>query len=244
MCPPPCTAAPSPVESGGPRAKAEKPVGVSNAAPRSTSGGAVKSPVATPAGPSERRAGDTPRRKRLVVQRQPIEELPTPVVAAPEDTNETARRAEVLGLATEVDSADARLTGIGQAATAGVVAGSGTRGRASAGAASGAGNQDRAGAHRGAVGSSKPRLLGSADPCHGLFPWRARSNHGEVTLSLWVDPAGHPHPERVIDEHPRGEGFAEAARACAQRLRFSAAHDERGAAIAARSVVKLDFDRH
>lgn len=142
------------------------------------------------------------------------------------------------------------LEAAGATAVAAIAPATGGDGRGSgerAGALAGVGGARRteAGSQRADLRVSKPRLLlGGSDPCHGLFPWRAQSDHGEVTLVLRVDPSGYPQLERVVDEQPRGEGFAEAARSCARRLRFSAAHDARGVAIAARSVVKLGFDRH
>lgn len=104
--------------------------------------------------------------------------------------------------------------------------------------------------HHGGAGAPEPdrshaaRLLaGRADPCAGLFPWDARVDDGTVLLALEVTPAGLPQRPRIVQESPRGHGFAEAARSCLHRIRFEPAADREGAPIASRSVVRLRFHR-
>lgn len=88
-----------------------------------------------------------------------------------------------------------------------------------------------------------PRLRVAADPCRGMFPRGAEHDEGSVVVALRVTPSGVPTGPRVLEEFPRGEGFAEAARACLPRLRFEPAADAEGVPVAAESVVRLRFHR-
>lgn len=88
-----------------------------------------------------------------------------------------------------------------------------------------------------------PRLQPVADPCHGMFPRGADHDEGSVVVALEVTPQGKPAVPRVLEEFPRGEGFAAAARACLPRLRFEPAADEAGHPVVSKSVVRLRFHR-
>jgi outer membrane biosynthesis protein TonB len=105
------------------------------------------------------------------------------------------------------------------------------------------GGEDATG--RAAVGrgaSSAARLLRNA-ACADLFPYAARSDRGTVAVALDVALSGQPMDAQIVDEAPRGQGFALAARHCVRRLRFSPALDASGHAVASRSVVQLRFER-
>jgi hypothetical protein len=98
---------------------------------------------------------------------------------------------------------------------------------------------------RAAVGpgaGSAARLLRNA-ACADLFPYAARSDRGTVEVALDVALSGQPLGAQIVDEAPRGQGFALAARHCVSRLRFAPALDAMGHAIASRSVVQLRFER-
>lgn len=89
----------------------------------------------------------------------------------------------------------------------------------------------------------KPRLLPDPDLCAGLFPRLARDDHGAVLVELQVTRTGTARSPRVLSELPAGQGFADAARSCAGRLRFAPGLDGAGSAVAAASVVRLHFAR-
>lgn len=95
----------------------------------------------------------------------------------------------------------------------------------------------------GSGSGSAARLLGSNSPCADLFPYAARSDRGTVKLALDVALSGQPLGSHVVDESPRGQGFALAAHHCIRRLRFSPALDGGGHAVASRSVLQLRFER-
>jgi hypothetical protein len=89
---------------------------------------------------------------------------------------------------------------------------------------------------------SPARLLGG-NPCGDLFPYSASSDDGTVEVVLELTESGQPLGSRIVDETPRGQGFALAARHCVRRLRFAPALDGSGHAIRSRSVVQLHFAR-
>lgn len=92
-------------------------------------------------------------------------------------------------------------------------------------------------------GPHGPRLLATSDPCAGYFPASAESSHGEVQLAIQVSADGLARPSRTLVEHPRGQGFGNAAKACAVRLRFVPARDAGGQPVAAEAKVALRFER-
>jgi hypothetical protein len=91
--------------------------------------------------------------------------------------------------------------------------------------------------------SEPAHLLATSDPCADLFPYAARSDSGTVAVALDVATNGQPRESHIVDEAPRGEGFALAAHHCVRRLRFAPALDAEGHAVASRSVVRLRFAR-
>jgi outer membrane biosynthesis protein TonB len=95
-----------------------------------------------------------------------------------------------------------------------------------------------------AAGSAAPRAqLLSSHPCAGYFPGAATADVGEVQVDIVVDASGHAARSSVLIERPSGQGFAQAAQACAPRLLFAPAHDGTGAAVPARAKLKLVFKR-
>jgi hypothetical protein len=88
-----------------------------------------------------------------------------------------------------------------------------------------------------------PGLLAFTDPCRGYYPSGAAAEHGEVQLVVEVSAEGYTGTSHVTVESPSLQGFANAARACAKRLRFRPARDEEGVAIPGRAVLALSFDR-
>ncbi|HEY6559426.1 MAG TPA: hypothetical protein VI072_19210 [Polyangiaceae bacterium] len=88
-----------------------------------------------------------------------------------------------------------------------------------------------------------PRLL-VAKPCQGMFPASANDDIGVVTLALQVGQEGVARRARILDEHPRGQGFARAALSCVPRLTFDPATRDDGTRTAATSTVRLRFVRH
>jgi hypothetical protein len=166
-------------------------------------------------------AATAPRLKRgLKRSRAPA---PTPTTEREEAAAVAMGAAErVEGGAAEQDTAE------GAWGTAGH--GRGAAGRGAAGAGNGS-------------GAHGPMLLAADEPCRGLFPYSARAGHGEVTVVLDVTQTGVPHHPRVARELPAGQGFAVAARACAERLRFLPAVDPSGRPIESRSMVRLHFAR-
>lgn len=64
-----------------------------------------------------------------------------------------------------------------------------------------------------------------------------------VAIALDVATNGQPRESHIVDEAPRGQGFALAAHYCVRRLRFAPAMDAEGHAVASRSVVRLRFAR-
>ncbi len=111
-----------------------------------------------------------------------------------------------------------------------------SRGRGSGSASASA----LAGGHAGAHG---PRLR-VRKPCRGMFPASADNDVGVVTLALQVGQEGAAKGARILDERPRGQGFARAALSCVPRLSFEPATRDDGTRTAATSTVRLRFVRH
>jgi hypothetical protein len=88
-----------------------------------------------------------------------------------------------------------------------------------------------------------PGLLSRGDPCLGYFPTSAEVASGVVRVLVAVDEGGHARAKDVLLELPVGEGFGDAARACASRLRFSPARDGRGVAVPGQAKLELRFQR-
>lgn len=123
-------------------------------------------------------------------------------------------------------------------AGAGATAGAGALGAGPTGGPSGAG-----GRHGGGEPVSGPRLLASGNPCAGYFPASAQVAHGRVQVEVEVGVDGRIASTRVMAEQPLGEGFAGAARACADRLLFTPAHTSRGTPVEGHARLLLSFDR-
>lgn len=108
------------------------------------------------------------------------------------------------------------------------------------------GGGDIAGSSRGVgpVGTpSGARLLASRDPCAGYFPATSRVSRGHVKIAVDVDPHGSVIGSEVLEEAPTGAGLSQAARACAARLRFTAATTGEGQSIRSRTTLLLHFQR-
>lgn len=99
------------------------------------------------------------------------------------------------------------------------------------------------GAASGALVARAPRLLALHDPCAGYFPQRATIDHGVVQIDVEVDEAGRPQVNELLQELPRGQGFGDAARACAAHLRFVPALDGAGTPSRGHAKLELRFDR-
>lgn len=121
----------------------------------------------------------------------------------------------------------------------------GLEGRAGESGRAGArgGRQSDAGARGRAARSDVAHLLGAANPCGDLFPYAARSDSGSVAVAIDVASSGQALGSYIVEEAPRDQGFALAARHCVRRLRFSPARDTSGQSVASRSLVRLRFDR-
>jgi hypothetical protein len=87
-----------------------------------------------------------------------------------------------------------------------------------------------------------PRLR-TRQLCPGVFPTDARDDIGVVTLALQVGQGGGARATRILEERPRGQGFARAALSCVPRLSFDPATNPDGTRIAAVSKVRLRFVR-
>jgi TonB family protein len=77
-----------------------------------------------------------------------------------------------------------------------------------------------------------------------MFPASADNDVGVVTLALQVGQEGAEKGARILDERPRGQGFARAALSCVPRLSFEPATRDDGTRTAATSTVRLRFVRH
>lgn len=84
-------------------------------------------------------------------------------------------------------------------------------------------------------------LTALADPCAADFPSDAHVARGVVRVAVRVDRSGHAAATRILSESPRGEGFADAARRCAERLRFQPARSMAGAPVPAEARLELAF---
>lgn len=101
---------------------------------------------------------------------------------------------------------------------------------------------------RGQGSSSAPVLsraprLGESDPCRGYFPERARVDQAEVALRVRVERDGRVQDVAIAREHPAGQGFGSAARACLLAKRFTPALDRQGREVAVVSPVTVRFSR-
>lgn len=190
----------------------------------------------TAAAPSPPRASDprpprpAPSRPEAASEREaePREPAPEPV------TPERFARADV-GAAFSTDAASSR------AADSGPLA----RGVAGSYGTSGPGRHWGRGVQADARHSASPaHLVGHGSSCADLFPHSANSDRGVVEVALRVAVSGQPLDSQIVDEVPRDQGFALAARHCVRRLRFTPALDGSGHAVASRSVVRLRFERH
>lgn len=93
-------------------------------------------------------------------------------------------------------------------------------------------------------GAPAPRAqLLSNHPCAGYFPGEAAVDVGEVQVDVAVDVRGHAALSSVLLERPLGQGFAQAAQACARKLLFAPAHDGSGAAVPVHAKLRLVFKR-
>ncbi|HEX6242349.1 MAG TPA: hypothetical protein VFZ61_15665, partial [Polyangiales bacterium] len=88
-----------------------------------------------------------------------------------------------------------------------------------------------------------PALLALDNPCGTFFPAGARADLGEVQIDVEVDATGHAHASSVLLELPLGQGFANAAHACARQLHFTPALGQNGAPTAGHAKLKLRFKR-
>lgn len=112
-------------------------------------------------------------------------------------------------------------------------------------ASGGSGARGSGGNGRGSGGGAvrAPRLLARGDPCAGYFPIGAVAKRGQVQLDVTVDAQGHPRGAQVLAEMPGRQGFGPAARACARRLHFAPAHDDRGHAVSWHATIRVRFAR-
>jgi hypothetical protein len=141
------------------------------------------------------------------------------------------------------DSSAALLAGASltpSAAAGGLPSAWGVGGRA---AGAGAGPRAAAAGAASTAARAPARLLGAGNRCADLFPFAAASDTGTVAVALEVAPSGQPQGARIVDEAPRGQGFALAASHCVRRLRFAPATDGSGRVVASRSFVRLQFQR-
>jgi hypothetical protein len=141
--------------------------------------------------------------------------------------------------APEADSFTARVPsgGPGSSTSDGMALGRGKHGGSGSSRGAGSGFSNGAG-HQ----ATKARLL-RAQSCADLFPFSAESEHGVVELAVKVSHTGYGSVEGVRASSPDGQGFEQAARACATRLRFAPAIDAGGEPMASLSVIRLRFDR-
>jgi hypothetical protein len=98
-----------------------------------------------------------------------------------------------------------------------------------------------AGNPRSAATGRRPRLKSSWNPCSNVFPSEATADYGTVTIALAVSSSGAAALPHVLSESPVGQGFGQAARACAAQLHFHPAVDVTGVAVTSNSVVRLKF---
>lgn len=116
----------------------------------------------------------------------------------------------------------------------------------SSGRVPGVGGKARRGNGAGAsqtVAVAPAKLLVGAHTCRDLFPHAASSDSATVTLAVSVSPTGTPRHARVLSAFPDGQGFAAAARYCAQRFKFAPAVSSAGDPVSSTSRVQLRFER-
>jgi protein TonB len=87
----------------------------------------------------------------------------------------------------------------------------------------------------------QPTLIGT--DCRGYFPDHARQDQGLVSIVATVLASGAIAKLEIESETPRGEGFANAARACLGRRKFTPALDRQGSPTGARTRINLRFTR-
>jgi TonB family protein len=90
---------------------------------------------------------------------------------------------------------------------------------------------------------SRAPLLLAHDGCRGFFPNAAPSNAGTVSVIATVRASGAIARLDIEQEAPAGQGFGRAARACLERQRFTPALDPEGATVAARTRIRIQFER-
>lgn len=160
---------------------------------------------------------------------------PAPMAAAASPDEDSAERSEH---DTSAAGMVAPLTP--SAAAGGLPSAWGVGGRA---AGAGAGPRAAAAGAASSTARAPARLLKAGNHCADLFPFAAVSDTGSVAVALEVAPSGQPQGARIVDEAPRGQGFALAASHCVRRLRFAPATDDSGRVVASRSFVRLQFQR-
>ncbi len=112
-----------------------------------------------------------------------------------------------------------------------------------AGRGEGAGAVGASGDSFGTSATAEPRLVPGSARCADLFPYDARSERGLVTVTVFVDATGRGSFREVSDASPQDQGFEEAARFCAERLRFLPGRDEHGDSVSSTTRVRLTFQR-
>ncbi len=183
---------------------------------------------------------------------------PEPAVAIPVSTRDPLANVEV-ALTRSQDEAESTVAvrgdhsnhqraldhiALGHRLTDGIETGGATDGGMSGGDGLGRGSGGGAsenGAGQGRVGARTPRLV-EARSCNDLFPWDATSNAVTLAIEVSVQNSGTAHLSRVLGSGSPRE-FRDAARLCAERLRFAPARDKDGRTIAASATVQLHFAR-
>lgn len=190
--------------------------------------------VATPAPAANQRSRrrDTPRRARRSRPRpETSEDIAPHTPAAP------AAQADAQAMTASPPAAVASTPAVVETGGA-TTSGASPDGQGSAGMAA-----SWSGIATGGAPLRGPGLIAAGDPCAGYFPAGAAGERGVVRVVVRVDAHGHARAERVLFEAPQEEGFADAARACAARLRFTPAVDARGVAVPGRAKLELRFRR-
>jgi outer membrane biosynthesis protein TonB len=90
--------------------------------------------------------------------------------------------------------------------------------------------------------SRAPRLT-EPDACRGYYPSEANVDEGGATVAVIVKANGDVSQATVLSETPVGQGFGHAARTCLSQKRFAPAQDRQGAAVIARTSVRVRFSR-
>ena len=94
-----------------------------------------------------------------------------------------------------------------------------------------------------AANLSRPPRLTEPDACRGFYPSEANADEGGATVTVIVKANGEVSQATVLSETPAGQGFGHAARTCLSRKRFAPAQDRQGAAVIARTSVRVRFSR-